>query len=421
MRNYGFPYRAPNVPRGVEVPKKPSKLGANYDTEWARKPVANAARAVITEGPLRLMVRGVASPEVTGLDRLDHLTRLDDPPPVIFTPNHHSHLDTSLMIRSIPRCWRRKLVVAAAADYFFDKQWKAALSALSLNAIPIDREVTGRKSSDMFRDLIADGHSLLIYPEGGRSPDGWGQEFKGGAAYLSSRSGAPVVPVFIDGTGPIFGKGMKRPKPGRTKVDLRCAAVADRRREHAPLQRPHRGRRHPARRRGARPTTGPRPGAPRSGPARRSPAPSTTAGAASGSSANTASSAPPASAAARSAAGPISARAPTSARRPGRRSSCCTEPDRQQVPLAGIDDREPIRNVFQTGLLALAAANSSTVTSYLLATRVGLSPSTIVCVQPTPDASVVVGRRGVVAGVVGAHRWCRRRRRVGHLRARAGS
>jgi 1-acyl-sn-glycerol-3-phosphate acyltransferase len=218
LRNYGFPYRPPNVPRSVEVPREPSKLGANYDTEWARKPVASATRTIITEGPLRLMVRGVASPEVTGLDRLEHLTRLDDPPAVIFTPNHHSHLDTSLMIRSIPRCWRKQLVVAAAADYFFDKQWKSVLSALALNAIPIDREVTGRKSSDMFRDLLADGHSLLIYPEGGRSPDGWGQEFKGGAAYLSSRSGAPVVPVFIDGTGPIFGKGMRRPKPGRTKV-----------------------------------------------------------------------------------------------------------------------------------------------------------------------------------------------------------
>ena len=58
----------------------------------------------------------------------------------------------------------------------------------------------------------------MIYPEGGRSPDGWGQEFKGGAAYLAGRTGAPVVPVFIDGTGSIFGKGMKRPKPGSTKV-----------------------------------------------------------------------------------------------------------------------------------------------------------------------------------------------------------
>jgi 1-acyl-sn-glycerol-3-phosphate acyltransferase len=218
LRKYGFPYRAPSVPRGVEVPSKVSTLGAEYDTEWARSPVARVARAAITEGPLRLLVRGLANPDVVGLDRLEDLTRLDDPPPVIFAPNHHSHLDTALMIRSIPTCWRRQLVVAAAADYFFDSHWKAAVSALSLNAIPIDREVTGRRSSDMFRDLLADGHSLLIYPEGGRSPDGWGQEFKGGAAYLSSRSGAPVVPVFIDGTGPIFGKSMKKPKPGRTKV-----------------------------------------------------------------------------------------------------------------------------------------------------------------------------------------------------------
>ena len=73
----------------------------------------------------------------------------------------------------------------------------------------------------MIRDLIDDGYSLVIYPEGGRSPDGWGQEFKGGAAYLSSRTGAPVVPVFIDGTGAIFGKGMKTPKPGTHEGDLR--------------------------------------------------------------------------------------------------------------------------------------------------------------------------------------------------------
>lgn len=218
LRSYGFPYRAPNVPKGIEVPADEPQLGADYDTEWARTPLARAVRGIVSEGPMRLVVRGVASPDITGHDRLADLSRLDEPPPVIFAPNHHSHVDTALMIRSIPMCWRRELVVAAAADYFFDQRWKAALSALSLNAIPIDREVTGRKSSDMFRDLVADGHSLLIYPEGGRSPDGWGQEFKGGAAYLSSRTGAPVIPVFIDGTGAIYGKGMRRLKPGRTRV-----------------------------------------------------------------------------------------------------------------------------------------------------------------------------------------------------------
>jgi 1-acyl-sn-glycerol-3-phosphate acyltransferase len=218
LSNFGFPYRQPTVPRGVEVPPEVSGLGAHYDTDWARRPLASSVRTVITEGPIRLAARLVTDPEILGTDRLADLTALDDPPAVIFAPNHHSHLDTGLMIRSVPAVWRHKMVVAAAADYFFDKRWKAVISALALNAIPIDREITGRKSSDMIRDLIDDGYSLVIYPEGGRSPDGWGQDFKGGAAYLSARTGAPVVPVFIDGTGAIFGKGMKRPKPGRTKV-----------------------------------------------------------------------------------------------------------------------------------------------------------------------------------------------------------
>ncbi len=218
LRNFGFPYRAPTVPRGVEVPPEVSGLGAHYDTEWARRPLASSARTVMVEGPVRLAARVLASPEILGTDRLADLANSEDPPAVIFAPNHHSHLDTGLMIRSVPATWRHKLVVAAAADYFFDKKWKAALSALSLNAIPIDRELTGRKSSEMIKSLIDDGYSLVIYPEGGRSPDGWGQDFKGGAAYLSARTGAPIVPVFIDGTGAIFGKGMKRPKPGRTKV-----------------------------------------------------------------------------------------------------------------------------------------------------------------------------------------------------------
>ncbi|HRE01638.1 MAG TPA: lysophospholipid acyltransferase family protein, partial [Ilumatobacteraceae bacterium] len=171
------------------------------------------ARALWVEGPMRALIGAVATPTVKGTDRLEDLRRADDPPPLIFTPNHHSHLDTPLAISVIPEPWRHKLIVAAAADYFFTSRVKGSLSALTLNALPIDRDATGRKSSDQIKALMAEGWSLLIYPEGGRSPDGWGQDFKGGAAYLAGRTGAAVVPMFIDGTGPIFGKGMKRPKP----------------------------------------------------------------------------------------------------------------------------------------------------------------------------------------------------------------
>ncbi len=220
LAKYGFPYRKPSAPKSVVVPRKPSELGDAYDTEWARRPIARAMRGVIIEGPMRLAVRTVASPTVTGLDRLTDLLRTDDdtPVPVIFAPNHHSHIDTGVMIRSIPAPWRKELVVAAAADYFFDAKWKASLSALALNAIPIDRDATSRATFDRLRDVIADGNSLIIYPEGGRSPDGWGQDFKGGAAYLSMRTGAPIIPVHLDGTGEIFGKGATKLSAGRTTV-----------------------------------------------------------------------------------------------------------------------------------------------------------------------------------------------------------
>jgi 1-acyl-sn-glycerol-3-phosphate acyltransferase len=220
----GFPYRRPTVPRGVVVPPATPTLGADYDTAWARRPTARAARSILTNGPLRLAVRALASPEVRGLDRLADLRGArrgpgdDDAPAVIFTPNHHSHLDTPLAITAIPEPWRRRLVVGAAADYFFTSHLTSAAAALLLNAFPVARNTAGRQSADLARELIEDGWSLVIFPEGGRSPDGWGQPFKGGAAYLSIRTGAPVVPVFIEGAGAILGKGMKRPKPGKTTV-----------------------------------------------------------------------------------------------------------------------------------------------------------------------------------------------------------
>lgn len=211
-----FPYRAPTVPPGVELPPVAKHTGASYETEWARRQPARVTRALIVEGPMRGLVKSVAHPEVNGLDRLADLR--ESTRPAIFAANHHSHLDAPLMITSIPEPWRHRVVVGAAADYFFTTRVTAAMSALALNAIPIERTKVNRRSADLAASLVADGWSLVIFPEGGRSPDGWGQPFRGGAAFLSVRTGAPVVPVHLDGTGAIFGKGMKRPKRGTAVV-----------------------------------------------------------------------------------------------------------------------------------------------------------------------------------------------------------
>ena len=174
---------------------------------------ARMTRAAIVDGPMRLAVAGLASPDRTGQDRL-----LDLDGPLIFAANHSSHLDTPLLLTSIPVPWRHKLVVGAAADYFFGTRVTGALSALGIGAIPIERAKVGRKSADLAAALLEDGWSLLIYPEGGRSRDGWGQPFRGGAAYLAARTGVPVVPVHVAGTSRILRKGKTLPRPSHTSV-----------------------------------------------------------------------------------------------------------------------------------------------------------------------------------------------------------
>jgi len=209
-----FPFSAPTVPGGVDPPAPTRRLGADYDTDWARRFPARFARLLLLEGVLRPSVAALGAPERDGIDRLHGVAG----GPVIFAGNHHSHLDTPVVLTSIPEPWRHHVFVGAAADYFFRNRVTSAVSALVIGAIPIERSKVTRRSADQAAELIDAGWSMLIFPEGGRSPDGWGQPFRGGAAYLSSRCNVPVVPLHIEGTARILRKGAKLPSPANVRV-----------------------------------------------------------------------------------------------------------------------------------------------------------------------------------------------------------
>jgi 1-acyl-sn-glycerol-3-phosphate acyltransferase len=194
------------------MPKR-SRLGVNYDTDWARRYPVRLARAAYTELLTRPAMAAVAQPTVEGLDRFEHVTD-----PVIFAANHASHLDAPLILSSLPDRWRHRIVTLAAADYFFDSRFKAAYFAFALNAVPIERVKVSRSSIERAQELVSAGWNLLIFPEGGRSPDGWGQEHERGAAWLASRSGRPVVPVHLRGTGRLWPRGARRIYTGQTTV-----------------------------------------------------------------------------------------------------------------------------------------------------------------------------------------------------------
>ena len=217
-----FPLGAPTTPYGVERPEKEPTLGVHYDTGWARSEPARYARGAVIEYLMRPVVGVLASPEVHGTDRLEGVDA-----PVIFAANHHSHLDTPLLLTTLPDRFRHRCAVAAAADYFFDNRVKAAMAAFAMSAIPIDRNRISRRSADLSAELLDDGWNLVIFPEGGRSPDGWGQDFQGGAAYLSDRCGRPVVPVHIEGTRRILRKGRRRPTPATVHVTFGAPLTAD--------------------------------------------------------------------------------------------------------------------------------------------------------------------------------------------------
>jgi 1-acyl-sn-glycerol-3-phosphate acyltransferase len=229
----GFPWTAPSWPGGVERGPVRRSLGADFDTDWARSPAARVARALVLDGVIRPAVGIVASPAVAGRDRLDGLDG-----PVIFVANHASHLDTPLLLSAVPERFRRRMVVAGAADYFFDRRLKAVISALALGAVPFDRTSVSRRSLHDLEDLLAGGWSVILFPEGGRTPDGWGREFKAGAAYLATRAGVTVVPVHLEGSRRVWRKGgqIRRAttavtfgsplQPGGTLSDARALAGA---------------------------------------------------------------------------------------------------------------------------------------------------------------------------------------------------
>jgi 1-acyl-sn-glycerol-3-phosphate acyltransferase len=230
-----FPLGAPSVPHTVEPPRTRGRYGHDYDTDWARRYPARVARAALLDNVLHPTVRMLAKPERRGLDRLEHLIdewrATEVVRPLLFAANHHSHLDSALIMTSLPEPWRHKVFVGAAADYFFTNPVTSAAAALGLNAIPIEREGVSRRSVGQAEALLRDGWSLVLFPEGGRSPDGWGQAHKPGAAWMAQRSGAAVVPIHIAGTGRILPKGAKKLTPGRTIVTfgtpLRCAEDED--------------------------------------------------------------------------------------------------------------------------------------------------------------------------------------------------
>ncbi len=162
---------------------------------------------------------------------LEHLAGLEGP--VVFAANHQSHMDTPAILMALPARWRHRTAVAMAKEFFAPHFHPAGhtrrqrltnglnyyLASLFFNAFPIpQREAGARQTLRYIGQLLEEGQSLLIFPEGKRTTAGEINEFRGGIGMIGARLGVPVVPVRLIGADKVLHQTARFPTPGPVTV-----------------------------------------------------------------------------------------------------------------------------------------------------------------------------------------------------------
>lgn len=116
--------------------------------------------------------------------------------PVIYTPNHSGMFDIPAIVLNTPK-----------PPIFIAKKELSAIPFISdwmdvLDCVFVDRnnKNSARSSLHDAIEMVKNGRSIVVFPEGTRSKTGELGEFKGGAMKIAMETGAKVVPVLIEGT-----------------------------------------------------------------------------------------------------------------------------------------------------------------------------------------------------------------------------
>ncbi len=165
------------------------------------------------------------------VDGLENLKSLDGP--VIFASNHQSSLDAPVILRSLPPHRRYKVAPAMGKEFFrahfypkkhtrwewFLKSIEYYLASLLFNTFPIPQRETGtRQTLRYIGELVDEGNSILIFPEGERTDKGEIKEFQPGVGMIASMLNIPVVPVYLEGVFRVLHRSWRFPRPGRVRV-----------------------------------------------------------------------------------------------------------------------------------------------------------------------------------------------------------
>jgi 1-acyl-sn-glycerol-3-phosphate acyltransferase len=199
---------------GTAEARRPRRRAAVPTYSWARTPPARLVRSAVQYGALVPLLRFISPFTVIGKRNLASLKG-----PAVFVANHQSHFDAPICLAALGGRIRRRLVVAAAADYFYSTAVKGAAASLALGTVPFVRQGgSSRESLQLLKDLAGRGWSVLIFPAGTRGSGASG--FKKGFAYIAVDAQVPVVPMYLHGLEDVMPKGSFLPLPGGVVIGI---------------------------------------------------------------------------------------------------------------------------------------------------------------------------------------------------------
>jgi len=164
--------------------------------------------------PFYLTIRTIFIPLLRLYNRMevDGLESVPREGACILAANHASYLDAFVLGAACPR----KVHFMVVRDQF--EKWFARWFYWGMDAFPVNQDGWDGEAVKEALRRLARGEVIGIYPEGSRSFDGTIGEMKAGVALLARRSGAPVVPVSIVGSGAAFRRGSAIPLPRKIRV-----------------------------------------------------------------------------------------------------------------------------------------------------------------------------------------------------------
>ncbi len=133
--------------------------------------------------------------------RVLHRDRVPLAGPLLVVSNHQSHFDPPAIGSPLPR----SLTFLARDTLFRNPLFGRLIS--TLGAVPLRRDASDAAAMKRFIELLNQGHAVLAFPEGTRTPDGTIKPFKRGVAVLIKRARCDVLPVAVEGAFNTWPKG----------------------------------------------------------------------------------------------------------------------------------------------------------------------------------------------------------------------